>query len=1371
METIILEQRHGNPIQLPQRNNIVGGLKINRTFSSEDQHPYDATKWEFRNIKATDDKGNIILDRANVEVPAHWGPSAVRFTVEKYMFGSKPENPEYESSLKHTFDRIANTYTIWGWQEGYFAELQDALIFNEEIKAMLVNQIWAPNSPVWFNIGHWEQWRWGRPDLRDLFRNKGNKAYHAKPDNAGVIQAIEAEHAYANPQASACFLTQVSDSMETKDGIDGILQHLCTEGRVFASGSGIGINIGKLRSSFEPIAGKGVSSGPLPFNSGWDRMAGAIKSGGKCLAPWQKVYTAGGPVEVQRLAQYDMPFIILSYDPTKGQITTKTAVAWKEGIKKVVQITTNNGIFALSEDHPLRTADSKIVEAGNLKPGTKLHAGIITEDNEYNKLPKRPIVHLQDKNNTTKTLIDIALKDDNPTWTPKENKDYKKLQNKLQKRPKKHKCSLIVTDITPIGEMEVYDIGVNCPSPDDKTAASGHNFLIWSNTNNKDIGAGIFVLNTRRAARMVIMPADHPDIFQFIAKKHDQDEIARIVLHDHNTHIKLREIAREKLINGTPQEKTAASIILTLPIANEESYSPKMDDLLYGETLSDQNANHSVTFKGEFWKTLENNGEYATRWITDPNRIQSKYKPNDILKQIAESIYKCGEPGIHNNDWINLWNPVKTNGDIDTSNPCSEFLHLNETSCNLSSFNIARFIDKHGKFDAKRLHAGIRLAVIVADLNIEHGGFPTPEIAINTYRYRATGIGYANLGGLLMSLGIPYDSDDGRHIAAHITNLLSAAAWDASRELASELGSYEAFDKTKKDLLEVINLHRVASEALCSTKTQNQDSLNTLFKTNKDKLPHAQGLDGASMLTAFAKNFKTPISKKATHIIQDTHAHATALWNSNCQAAKYRNSFVTCLAPTGTISAPLGCYDAGTTSAEPDYTLVKYKQLSGGGSVKMFNTLALEGLRTLGYSEAQIREAALEVAGIEGLETAAKTTEEAVEHLNWMPKPEDWGPVRLAFIRLKNGTPTQQVLHALKSEQNGEINPDAQLLLNGEAHMENIPWLKKEHLPVFDCSATSGNSTRSIHHSGHILMLGAIQPFLSGATSKTVNLPATATVEEIQQCIIDAHEHGIKCIAAYKADSKANAVFYVDTPETRKRQASYIWNQLVETASQSIEEIITQASKPKRTRVKGRRWAQIIKFQVDGGKLDGHFTFGIYPNGTCGEVFATIGQQGSFAGGVVGTLCKQISTSLQFGMPLQRIIDSFQGVAFEPSGFCIVGDDTDPYGRCSDIKACSSISDLLAQILQWLFPKENGYKIRNLNSDGQTVEQTTEEITNQPDTPFHFVTGMTIAKETPQAHNYGNARECQKCHKLALIPDGKCWVCTNCGQKEGGCGA
>lgn len=715
----------GNQILDLGKKGPSGGFKLQRFFTKDGVFAYDTAKWVRHDIKMFA-AGETVFERRNVEVPAHWGDNALKITVSKYIFGKEPNTPEYEDSVKNIFDRIANTYTVWGFQMGYFADEKSALVFNQEMKYMLLHQIWAPNSPVWFNIGQWEQWRWGRPDLREILDNKGNTAYYGFENKKGDVEAKKAVNMYANPQASACFILGVKDSMEA------ILKHQYTEGCIFSSGSGVGINISSIRSEGEPIAGKGSASGPLSFDRGWDKMAGAIKSGGK----------------------------------------------------------------------------------------------------------------------------------------------------------------------------------------------------------------------TRRAARMVVMYSDHPDVFEFVNTKFKQEEVAKVILQEHNVQYGLRKLAEQKLKDGTPEEHIAARMLLSTPFVVDKSFSPAMDDLIYGQTLSNQNANHTVSMKSGFWVAFKKGEKYATRWVKDPTHIVRQYEPMELLNIMANAIWNNAEPGLHNNDIINFWSTFRDEVMLETSNPCSEYLGPVFSSCNLSSFNVLRFY-KNGAFDIDRFKKAVQIAMMAADMNISKGGFPIPDIAINTVNYRTTGIGFANIGGLLMSLGIPYDSANGRAIAASLASLLTSTCYSVSSQLSGILGDFAKFPLIKNSMKRVINMHSLMNDEL-----KKLSGLKVTASRNLD-LPSEESFTPSDAIDGFKKSIgaeNLAIGDEWRAVIEE----AGELWSNVRNAKSFRNSFVTCIAPTGTISAPLGIYEEGTTSAEPEYSLVKHKQLSGGGTMTLINGLVPMGLAKLGYSFEQI---------------------------------------------------------------------------------------------------------------------------------------------------------------------------------------------------------------------------------------------------------------------------------------------------------------------------------------------------------------------------------------------------------------------------------
>ena len=755
------------------------------------------------------------------------------------------------------------------------------------MKYMLLHQIWAPNSPVWFNIGQWEQWRWGRPDLREILDNKGNTAYYGFENKKGDVEAKKAVNMYANPQASACFILGVKDSMEA------ILKHQYTEGCIFSSGSGVGINISSIRSEGEPIAGKGSASGPLSFDRGWDKMAGAIKSGGK----------------------------------------------------------------------------------------------------------------------------------------------------------------------------------------------------------------------TRRAARMVVMYSDHPDVFEFVNTKFKQEEVAKVILQEHNVQYGLRKLAEQKLKDGTPEEHIAARMLLSTPFVVDKSFSPAMDDLIYGQTLSNQNANHTVSMKSGFWVAFKKGEKYATRWVKDPTHIVRQYEPMELLNIMANAIWNNAEPGLHNNDIINFWSTFRDEVMLETSNPCSEYLGPVFSSCNLSSFNVLRFY-KNGAFDIDRFKKAVQIAMMAADMNISKGGFPIPDIAINTVNYRTTGIGFANIGGLLMSLGIPYDSANGRAIAASLASLLTSTCYSVSSQLSGILGDFAKFPLIKNSMKRVINMHSLMNDEL-----KKLSGLKVTASRNLD-LPSEESFTPSDAIDGFKKSIgaeNLAIGDEWRAVIEE----AGELWSNVRNAKSFRNSFVTCIAPTGTISAPLGIYEEGTTSAEPEYSLVKHKQLSGGGTMTLINGLVPMGLAKLGYSFEQIATIIAEVSGLAGVENflQSKLVKERLEILKNLSEGGEIGRNHSRISMFHDDEEYFNFFKQLSSQsEKGKLSIGDMSIFFGCGHMENIPWISQDTLKVFDCANMAYGGTRCIATEGHVKMLGALQPFISGASSKTINMPSLATENDIVNSLIESHELGVKCI-------------------------------------------------------------------------------------------------------------------------------------------------------------------------------------------------------------------------------------------------------------------
>ena len=684
------------------------GIKINRYFTKPEVNPYDMMAWEKRDARITNEKGKVVFEQTDVEIPSSWSQTATNIVVAKYFHGQVGKD-DRETSVKQLVSRVAVTITNWGRTNGYFETTNDAETFGAELTYILVNQMAAFNSPVWFNVG--------------------------TPDRL--------------QQCSACFINSVQDDMRS------ILNLVVTEGMLFKSGSGTGTNFSNLRSSKEFLAGSnGKASGPVSFLRGLDAFAGVIKSGGK----------------------------------------------------------------------------------------------------------------------------------------------------------------------------------------------------------------------TRRAAKMVILNVDHPDIDEFITCKAEE-------------------------------EKKAWALI-------DAGYDGSIDGPAYS-SIYFQNANNSVRVTDDFMHAVEKDGEWVTHEVVSGNP-SVKYKARDLMTKICEATWQCGDPGLQYDTTANKWHTCPNSGRVNASNPCSEYMFLDDSACNLASMNLMKFrkeINGRMEFDVAAFKHANEIVITAMEIIVGSYAYTTPAIEENSLLFRPLGIGYANLGALLLSRGLAYDSDAGRDLAAAITSLQNAVCYAQSARIAERIGPFSAFKENADAFLGVMKMHREAHEKIS-----------------------AQHVETEMLLTA----------KEAWNEVVDKVSRTGS-----------RNAQISVLAPTGTIAFLMDC---DTTGVEPDIALVKYKWLVGGGMIKIVNSTIPEALDRLGYS-------AEEKKGI------------------------------LEYIST-NDT------------------------------IEGAPGLKEEHLSVFDCAFRAAKGTRSIHYMGHLRMMAAVQPFLSGAISKTVNMPNEATPKDIEEVYMTAWRMGIKAVAVYRDGSK-----------------------------------------------------------------------------------------------------------------------------------------------------------------------------------------------------------------------------------------------------------
>ncbi len=589
---------------------------------------------------------------------------------------------------------------------------------------------------------------------------------------------------------------------------------------------------------------------------------------------------------------------------------------------------------------------------------------------------------------------------------------------------------------------------------------------------------------TRRAAKMVILNIDHPDIEEFIECKAKEEKKAWVLM--------------------------------------EAGYDSAVDGEAYASIFF-QNANNSVRVTDEFMQAVEHDGMWETRERCT-GEIVERFKARDLMKKIAASTHICGDPGMQFDTTINKWNPCKNSGRINASNPCSEYMFLDDSACNLASFNLMRFVDAQGDFDVAGFRRAIDLVISAQEITVDNASYPTDKIAVNSHKYRPLGMGYANLGALLMYNGLAYDSDEGRDFAAAITAVMTGEAYLQSARIAATLGPFPGYAENREPFLEVMRMHR-----------------NALQKLNSKNVPK-------DLMQAAQESWDLAVLEGTVH--------------------GYRNAQATVLAPTGTIGFMMDC---DTTGVEPDLALVKFKKLVGGGVMKIVNNTVPAALAKLGYLKDQV---------------------EAITR----------------FI-----------------DENGTI--------------EGAPFVRPEHLAVFDCAFKAQRGTRSIHYMGHIKMMSAVQPFISGAISKTVNVPEHITVEEIMETYMQAWKMGVKAIAIYRDNSKRTQ------PLTAGKGKS----------AQASE----PAFHPVRRKLPAERRAITHKFSIGGH--EGYITVGMYDDGQPGEIFLVMAKEGSTISGLMDSFATAISLALQYGVPLRVLIDKFAHVRFEPSGH--TGNAEVPYAK------------------------------------------------------------------------------------------------------------
>ncbi len=712
---------------------------------------------------------------------------------------------------------------------------------------------------------------------------------------------------------------------------------------------------------------------------------------------------------------------------------------------------------------------------------------------------------------------------------------------------------------------------------------------------------------TRRAAKMVILDVDHPDIEEFIAWKHVEEQKARLLIKH----------------GGFPAD------------FNGEAYA----------TVSGQNSNNSVRVDNRFIKAVRDDSDWRLVNRVD-GEVTGTVKASDLWQQIAEAAWACADPGMQYHTTINEWHTCPEGGEIRASNPCSEYMFLDDTACNLASINLVAFLDKEtGGFDVEGYLHTIRLWSVVLEISVTMAHFPSRAIAQGSYDYRTLGLGYANLGSLLMRSGIPYDSEKGRAIAGALTAILTGEAYATSARMAAVRGPFPRFAENREHMLRVIRNHRRAAYG-----TTDYEGVTT----------QVQGIDPvlcpSNLLEAARRAWDAALSLGELH--------------------GYRNAQTSCLAPTGTIGLVMDC---DTTGVEPDFALVKFKKLAGGGYFKIANQSVAPALRRLGYSPSQIQEILCYVVGSSSLVGAPHINRPTLAQFGFTPGDlarieaalpgafelshalnafvmGDEAMKRLGFAEEEYSAPEFDLAKALgfSAQQISGAND----FICGRQTIEGAPHLRDEHLAVFDCANRNGKyGKRFIHHTGHIKMLSATQPFISGAISKTINMPNEVTVDDVADAYMMSWRLGLKAMALYRDGSKASQPLSVSSDdgdseesdpqvtEALEQEASLAWGRLP--AGTSPTQAYANHPRP-RFLLPARRAGWTQEARVGGHKV--FLRTGEYEDGTLGEIFLDLAKEGATLRGILASFAIAVSKGLQYGVPLEEFVDTFIFQTFEPRG-------------------------------------------------------------------------------------------------------------------------
>jgi ribonucleoside-diphosphate reductase alpha chain len=1280
-------------------------LAVRRYFTIAGRDPFDEIEWETRDAFIPG-KDKPVFEQKDVEFPKFWSQTATNIVAQKYFRG-RMTSPERERSVKQMIGRVVDTISAWGRKDGYFATDEEADTFEAELKAILVNQLAAFNSPVWFNVGFEEKPQCsacqpyhalvstpdGMVPIGEIVEGEqvGREVY----DSNGTTRVIAFKANGRKPvfrvrlrngsfvEATADHLVKtVAERRTTPDWLrvdqlrPGMRMHLHPHrakvmSRVLVpvggpdSGDVLPVTItseeGIVQRAEAALAGwlqadgfvgqyeKGTNrSLTIEFQVADDDEFGWILQNLAIAMPdvhrhFSEVKREDGSVSCRRIRLY-------------GEVLRPFVERW-ELLARGTEIRVPTRLWTASHDEvaaylrSLFQADGYVsVQRANGNESGRIAFAVIGEKwaedvqlllkvlgiysrrtRKHEKRPDRHDLH----------EVAIAIGSERARFAELIGFASSRKQQRLLESlslPGQKVCPDVreeeIVAIEPMGVQEVYDIqtesgeylsnnvavhncfilsiedsmdsildwirregvifrggsgsGVNLAklrSSKEQLSKGGYASGPVSFMRGADASAGTIKSGgkTRRAAKMVVLDVDHPDIEEFIWCKAHEERKARVL------------------------EQAGYDMSLD---------SPDWASIQY------QNANNSVRVTDGFMEAVEADGDWNLTARTDGSVIET-VKARELMKQIADAAWQCADPGVQYDTTINNWHTLPNTSRINASNPCSEYMSIDDSACNLASLNLMKFRREDGELDVEAFAHAVDVLFLAQEILVGNSSYPTPEIEKNAKAYRQLGLGYANLGALLMARGLPYDSEEGRAYAAAITALMTGRAYRKSAEIASRMGPFAGYKPNAAAMIGVMAQHRAAVGNIQGAEVVPSD-----------------------LLTACRQAWDDVLNLGEVY--------------------GYRNAQATVLAPTGTISFMMDC---DTTGIEPDFSLVKSKKLVGGGEITIVNKSVPMALEKLGYAPSESDEV-------------------------------------VAFI----------------DERNSVVS---------------APYLKAEHYPVFDCAV----GERAIHYAGHVKMMGATQPFISGAISKTVNLPETATVDEVAKLFVDSWRLGVKAIAIYRDNCK------VAQPLSGKKDAG---------AQETLISALPPAPLTQRRRLPDDRTEIGRKFRV--GEYEGYIHVGLFEDGTPGDIFVDIAKEGTTLAGLMNSFMISVSLGLQYGVPLEVYVSKFAHMRFEPSGMT-----NDP-----DIRAAKSIVDY---IFRWMGKKfltvDQQEEIGILSAEVRA--RLAEGYRNGGDAPAATATAPVEAAppgQTALFNAFEDAQECARCGGR-MVRTGSCYTCRDCGTNTG----